>query len=109
MKLQINVQATMINSSLVSDKDFAKAMKLQKNEGVAFDVQALGQQIASALAERLPQVAKRSKGGNLTVAIPLKIEGNCLTKVDLSAASSKSTVKKTDDEKRASLLKDLGL
>lgn len=109
MKFQVNVQATMINSALVSDKDLGRAMKLAKNEGVAFDVQALGAAIAKELAKRLPQAVRRSKGDNLTVAIPLKVEANLLTKVDLSAPQVKGASKKTDEEKRQSLLADLGL
>ena len=108
MKFQINVQATMINSNLVSDSDLRRILKLGKNEGVAFNVSALGQAIAEQLAARLVQVARRSKGENLTVAIPLKVEGNFLAKVDLSQAAT-TTAKRTDEEKRSALLTDLGL
>lgn len=108
MKFQINLACTVVNSSLVSDGDLASAFKLEKNESVAVDVQALGQAIAQELVGRIPQATRRSKGGNLTVSIPLKLDSNLLTKVNLRE-SDKPTHRMTESEKRSRLLKDLGL
>lgn len=108
MKFQINLACTVVNSSLVSDGDLASAFHLEKNESVALDVQKLGQAIAEELAGRIPQATRRSKSGNLTVSIPLKLESSLLTKVNLRE-SDKPSHRLSEAEKRSRLLKDLGL
>lgn len=108
MKFQINLACTVVNSSLISDGDLASAFRLEKNEFVAVDVEKLGKAIAEELMGRIPQATRRSKGGNLTISIPLKLESSLLTKVNLREAD-KPIHRMTEAEKRSRLLKDLGL
>ncbi|MFX1501978.1 MAG: hypothetical protein ACFFDH_13525 [Promethearchaeota archaeon] len=93
---------------MVSDEDFNNAFRLEKNEATAIDVAKLGQLIAEELAGRIPQATRRSKSGNLTISIPLKLDGSLLTKVNLHE-SDKPVHRMSEAEKRSRLLKDLGL
>jgi len=108
MKFQINRQVTAINSSRVTDKDLAKAMHLGKNEAVGLDVEAIVEQVRAALSGKGAVACRRSASQNLTVSIPMKVEGSYLAKVDLSAPKA-TKAKQTDEEKRQALLSDLGL
>jgi hypothetical protein len=106
-KYQVNLTVTLINSKLIDDDTLRKGMKLRKNGVPAFNVGA----IVAALREQLSdyqQSVRRSNGGNLSITLPVKVEGNFLTKSDTNA-KQRSPAKKTDEEKRAALKADLGL
>lgn len=109
MKFQVNITITATNSRHVSDEDIKTALKLAKNEGVAIDVESVLRTVAASLKGKGAMACRRSKeAGNLTVSLPVKVEGKHLTKIDLSAPA-KTVSKKTDEEKALELRKELGL
>ena len=107
MKLQVGINFSMIDSKATSDADIRAAMKLGKNEVVALDVAALAEQIAQHLKDQGVKMFKRSSTGGLNVSCPVKVEAAAL-KASLSDVAPKKS-KKTEEEKKASLLASLGL
>lgn len=99
--LQLNLNATEIGSSSTTDAELRS--KLPKGKVLAIDLEAaLAEAAAQGLLKAVP--VRRSKNGNLTVILPLKVAGNFFVAVDLDNGVSKKT---TAEAKAASRKADL--
>lgn len=108
MKFQVNVQITLRDSANLTDAELKQALKLGKNEAPAIDVESILRTVSASIKGKGFRPCRRSQSkGSLTVAIPMVVEGKHLGKVNLTEAAE--TGKKSDADKKADLLKDLGL
>lgn len=107
-KFQINCTITLSSSKGISDQEFQSSLDLGSNEGVGFDVAAMAKAITEALEAAGVMAAHRSQAGNMTVSLPIKVEGSGMVK-KTSLVGKKVGGKMTDEEKKARLLQELGI
>lgn len=108
MKFQVNVQITLRNSAALTDAELSKALSLGKNEVAAIDVETILRTVAAQLKGKGLRPARRSQAkGSITVSLPVVVEGKHLGKINLTEAAKGD--KKSDADKKADLMKELGL
>ena len=112
-KFQINMSVTLLEpkkakvKQTITDQEWKEVLGLEDDETVGFDVRAIAAEILKALESRDSAPTHRSANGNLTVSIPLKVEGKFIKKtalVEKKVAQPSNTKEKLLSELKAELL-----